>query len=274
MDNDLVSIYENAYLRGNVVEEKKNPFFQKEDEDTDDAPKKSFKKKGKFVAKKGKKKKSMSKAEIGGITYDSFNRSETVFDKILREMNEMGEGVTGAESVGDDNNVFDTGDDYDLDEGEQSYTLSELRSMTLGEIVDLISGGEDEYETEDLGEGEYEDDLSEEDDIPQESYGFTGGEGNYQGSQGTYDGKAKRQPATRFVKANGDAEFGEAETDYDPEEIDGNEESNYKGDQGTYDGKAKRQSPTNFVKSNGDADFGKVKTGYKTSSGKKEKNYF
>lgn len=274
MDNDLVSIYENAYLRGNVIEEKKKPAFQKEEKD-EKAPKKSFKKKGKFVAKKGKKK-SMSKAEIGGITYDSFNRSETVFDKILREMNEMGGGAASAD-VGDDNNVFDTGDDYDLDDSgdsEQTFTLSELRSMTLGDLVDLLSGGDDEYELDDSGAEGFEDDLSEEDDIPQESYGFTGGEGNYKGDQGNYDGKAKRQSPTRFVKANGDADFSQTETDYDPEEIDGNEESNYKGDQGNYDGKAKRQSPTNLVKSNGDADFGKVKTGHKTSSGKKEKNYF
>ena len=274
MDNDLVSIYENAYLKGNVIEEKK--VSAKKDDEAEESPKKTFKRKGSKPKFKGKKsKKSMSKADIGGITYDSFNRSETIFDKILREMDEMGGGVTGVSSVGDDNNVFDANDLSDETEDEQSFTLSELKSMTLGELVDLLSGDDmvdDEYD-DSLDSG-YEDDLSEEDDIPSESYGFTGGEGNYKGDQGNYDGKAKRQAPTKFVKANGDADFSDAETDYDPEEVDGNEESNYKGDQGNYDGKAKRQAPTNLVKSNGDADFGKVKPGFKTSSGKKDKNYF
>lgn len=267
MDNNLASIYESAYLnRGSVVQEKQEPVEDNEDEGSDETPKSSQKKS--FGGAK-KKKKSMSKSEIGGITYDSFKRSETVFDKILREMNEMGGGAdTG--SVGDDNNVFDT-DEFSGEEdmGEESYTVSELRSMTLGELANLLAGG-GEDETMDFDDS----DLSESDEVPRESYGFVGGEGNHLGSQGNYSGKAGRQGPSARVKANGDANFSDAETDYDPEEIDGNEESNYKGDQGNYDGKAKRQSATNFVKANGDADFGKSKTGYNTSSGKKPKNYF
>jgi hypothetical protein len=266
MDNDLVSIYESAYLNaGSVVQEKQEPVEDNEDEGSDETPKSSEKKS--FGGAK-KKKKSMSKSEIGGITYDSYKRSETVFDKILREMNEMGGGAD-AGSVGDDNNVFDT-DEFagDDDMGEESYTVSELRSMTLGELANLLAGGEDEAMDFD------DSDLSEGDEVPRESYGFTGGEGNHFGSQGNYSGKAGRQSPSNHVKANGDADFGTTETDYDPEEIDGNEESNHKGSQGNYDGKAKRQGATTHVKANGDADFGKVKTGFNTSSGKKPKNYF
>ena len=207
MDNDLVSIYESAYLnRGSVVQEKQEPVEENEDEGSEETPKSSVKKKSFGVNKK--KKSSMSKSEIGGITYDSFKRSETVFDKILREMNEMGGGAD-AGSVGDDNNVFDT-DEFagEDDMGEESYTVSELRRMTLGELANLLAGGEDE--TMDFDDS----DLSEGDEVPRESYGFVGGEGNYLGDQGKYDGKAKRQSPSTHVKANGDADFGKSKTGY------------------------------------------------------------
>ena len=275
MDNDLVSIYENAYLRGRVIEEKKPAFLKEKEEEAEKTPKKSSSKpKGKLRGRMKKSKKSMSKKEIGAITYDSHNRTETVFDKILREMNEMGGGDSAGSVGSEDDNVFDTEDYAGEGEEEQTFTLSELRGMTLGELVDMLGGDEESEDLEDEFAYEDYDNVSEEDDIPTESYGFTGGEGNYQGSQGNYDGKAKRQAPTSHVKANGDADFSDAETDYDPEEVDGNEESNYKGDQGNYDGKAKRQAPTSHVKANGDADFGKAKTAYKTQSGKKDKNYF
>jgi hypothetical protein len=41
-----------------------------------------------------------------------------------------------------------------------------------------------------------------------------GSEGAEHGAQGTYDGKAKRQPATSHVKGNGDANFGQQKTGY------------------------------------------------------------
>lgn len=269
MDNDLVSIYEHSYLRGNVIEEKKAAQADVEKEDSEDsedsAPTKSsprFKK---------AKKKIMSKKEIGAITYDSFKRSENIFDKILREMDEMGGDIDSSGSV--DDNVFDANEEYTGEEDEQTFTLSELKSMTLAELADLIAGGVGE-EDESVGDDfDYSGDVEEGDEIPAESYGFVGGEGNYPGDQGKYDGKARRQSPSSHVKSNGDADFGKQDTGYDPDDTEGSEGAEH-GAQGNYDGKAKRQPASTFVKSNGDADFGKVKTGHKTSSGKKDKNYF
>jgi hypothetical protein len=250
MENDLVSIYENSYLRGNVVQEKA-VVEQDDDEDTGDKP--TFRKK---TAKKSKNSMKKSKDNIGGITYDSVN-NENLFDKIFREMDEMGG------SIGDTEDVYDADSEFEDEGDDEMISLSELRNMTLGEIVELLQGGDEEYV----------DDETFEDDIPTESYGFVGGEGNYKGDQGTYDGKAKAQPKSTRVKDNGDAKFDDQDTGYDPDDTEGSEGA-HKGAQGTYDGKAKAQAKSSHVKGNGDADFGKTKTGYKTSSGKKEKNYF
>lgn len=277
MENDLVSLYESNYLKTqNVVEEKKElPDFIKkkiaeregkshdsdEDEDEDETHEEATKRKMKKAKKSKNSMKNKSKEPNPGEIYgDSFSRSGNIFDQILREMDEMGGGNFGSSSA--DDNVFNADDQLDSGE-EETFTLSELRSMSLGELANLLAGGEDE---EEYGE-EFED------EIPSESYGFTGGEGNYKGDQGNYDGKAKKQSPTTHVKANGDAEFGDQDTGYDPDDTEGSEGS-HMGDQGNYDGKAKKQAPTSHVKANGDADFGKANTGIKTSSGKKPKNYF
>lgn len=286
MENDLVSIYENNYLQGSIVEEKragkadinKNGKIEgweaardkaiknsmgHEDEDEDEEPHEEGVKR---KTKKSKKKSMKNKKEPnpGEIYGDSFKRSGNIFEQILREMDEMNGGMTGRPA---EDNVFNADDQAeDMGGEEESFTLSELRAMTLGDIVDLIAGdAEDEMDGEMGGEGE--------DFIPAESYGFTGGEGNYKGDQGNYDGKAQRAKPTTFVKGNGDANFGDQDTGYDPDDTEGSEGS-YLGDQGDYDGKAKKQAPTDFVKGNGDTNFSKANTGIKTSSGKKPKNYF
>ena len=279
MANDLVSIYESNFLKPqNVVEEKKElPDFIKKkiaerkgessdsekDEDEDETHDEAVKRKMKKAKKSKNSMKNKSKEPNPGEIYgDSFNRSGNIFDQILREMDEMGGGNFGSSSM--DDNVFNADDQMDSGE-EETFTLSELRSMSLGELANLLAGG-DEDEGEDYGE-----EL--EDGIPSESYGFTGGEGNYKGDQGNYDGKAQRGKPTTFVKGNGDADFGDQDTGYDPDDTEGSE-GTHMGDQGNYDGKAKKQAPTSHVKANGDADFGKANTGIKTSSGKKPKNYF
>lgn len=290
MENDLVSIYENNYLQGSIVEEKragkadinkngkiegwesardkaiKNSMGHEEDDEDEDTHEEAVKRKIKKKSMKTKNKKPVDAGEIYG---DSFQRSENIFDKILREMDEMGGNYDS--SMGESDDVFGASDTSDTsNEEEQTFTLSELRSMTLSELAALLEG---EEETEDE-EDEYSfEDGSDEDEIPSESYGFTGGEGNYKGDQGTYDGKAKKQPSTSHVKGNGDADFGKADTGYDPEDTEGSEGSHL-GDQGNYDGKAKKQPSTDFVKGNGDTNFSKAKTNVKTSSGKKDKNYF
>lgn len=284
MENDLVSLYESNYLNPqNVVEEKKElPDFIKnkiaerkgkshDSDDSDDSDETTTggvnrKKRKSIKPKQSMKHKSTKKDNNdAGTFYDSFKRSGNIFDQILREMDEMGGGNFGAS----DNNVFDA--DSEMDGGEEeTFTLSQLRSMTLGEFANLLAdGGEDEGE--DYGD-EYGDEMGD-DSIPSESYGFTGGEGNYKGDQGNYDGKAQRGKPTTFVKGNGDADFGDQDTGYDPDDTEGSEGS-HMGDQGNYDGKAKKQAPTSHVKGNGDADFSKANTGIKTSSGKKPKNYF
>ena len=267
MENDLVSIYENNYIKGSLIQEKADDTSADESE-TDESSKDSTPKTSKKKTMKNK-----SKPNPGEIYGDSFKRTENIFDKILREMDELGgesESVFGSSE--DDASIEDGETDDFSSEEEQTFTLSELKNMTLSELASLIGGGEEEEEEEDYS---FEDESFDEgdDQIPSESYGFTGGEGNYKGDQGTYDGKAKKQPATTHVKANGDADFGKSETDYDPEDTEGSEGSHL-GDQGTYDGKAKKQPATDLVKGNGDANFGKAKLGYKTKSGKKDKNYF
>lgn len=264
MENNLVSIYENSYLRGNTVEEKKSPFKDEDESSEEETPKKSPRFK--------KKRKSMSKKEIGGITYDSFDRSKNIFADILREMSDMGASV--GSSVGGDDNVF-SADDEDFsseEEGGRTFSVSELKSMTLGELIEVLAGEDEGEDFEEEGDFDYEGDIGEDDEIPQENYSV-GGEGNYQGDQGNYDGKAKRQPATTHVKGNGDMDFSKTKTNYDPDDTEGSEGSEH-GDQGNYDGKAKKLPATDHVKGNGDMNFGKSKTGHKISSGKKPKNYF
>jgi hypothetical protein len=295
MENDLVSIYENNYLQGPIVEEKragkadinKNGKIEgweaardkairnsmgghDSDEDEDETHEEAVKRKIKKIKKTKKSMKKKSKEPNPGAIYgDSFKRSGNIFDQILREMDEMSGGNFGASSA--DDNVFNADDQMNSGE-EETFTLSELRSMSLGELANLLAGGEDEGDEygEDEGE-EYGDEM--EDSVPSESYGFTGGEGNYKGNQGNYDGKAQRAKPTTFIKGNGDADFGDQDTGYDPDDTEGSEGS-YLGDQGNYDGKAKKQAPSSHVKANGDADFSKANTGIKTSSGKKPKNYF
>ena len=248
---NLMSIYESNYLNTSseqeIVEEKK----VKGDGDEEKVAPKKFKKK----AKKSKK-------LTAGQMYCDSRSFDNMFDKILREMDEnYGFGDEGDVDTDFDADMDDTGVS---DEDEQMYSLSELKSMTLQEIADLISGvgGEEEYEDDFGGEGDFDD------EIPTESV-----EGNYKGDQGTYDGKAKRQAPSTHVRGNGDANFDDQDTGYDPEDTEGSEGA-YHGDQGTYDGKARRQSDSTHVKGNGDANIGKSQnTGYKTGSGK-GKNFF
>jgi hypothetical protein len=256
MENDLVSIYENSYLRGGIIEEKA-VVEQDEDEDADAKP--TFKK----TVKKSKSSMKKSKNDIGGITYDSVNK-ENLFDKILREMDEMG-GSAG--EVGDTEDVYDPDSQFAGEGDEEMISLSELRNMTLAEIAELLQGEVGEYSDEDP----YADET--EDEIPTESYGFLSDAGNHKGLQGTYDGKAKPQSKSTRVKDNGDADFGSQDTGYDPDDTEGSE-GEHNGMQGTYDGKARPQPKSPRVKDNGDADFKHNTTDYKLSSVKKEKNYF
>lgn len=176
------------------------------DTDADDSaettPKKSFVKK----KKKGKK----GGYDAGAGYAAESNTFDSLYSTFMEQFDEDG-GELGFDDTNDD--TFDFEDDDMGDGDEESFTLSELRSMTLGELCDLLSGSdEDGYEDEFESEDGF-DDMDEGDDIPLESYGQTGG-GAHHGNQGNYDGKAKRQPATSHVKANGDANFGKQNTGY------------------------------------------------------------
>ena len=262
MENDLVSIYENNYLKAPVITEKKftaEPDVDADvDGDDDDAPENCTPRSK--PQKNSMKRRKHTKDDIGGITYDSHKRTETIFDKILREMNEMG-GDAG--DMGEDPNaIYDSGEEEYAD--EESIPLSQLRNMTIGDIIAMLDGGQDEEDV-------FDDQGSDEpvDEIPSESTENS----VYFGSQGNYSGKNVRQPASTRVKSNGDADFSDADTGYDPEDTGGTEGAEH-GAQGDYDGKAKRQPASSHVKSNGNADYKQAKTPYKTSSGKKPKNYF
>lgn len=234
------------------------------DTDADDSAEDTPKKKKPFeLFKKGKKGKS-KKGGYNGSMYDESNTFDSLYSTFMEQFDD--EGEMGFDDTNDDTFDFNDGSE----EGEDTFTLSELRAMTLGELCDLLSGDE-EYEDEFESEDGF-DDMDDNDEIPLESYGQTGGGANH-GAQGNYSGKAGRQPATSHVKGNGDADFSKQDTGYDPEDTEGSEGAEH-GAQGTYDGKAKRQPATSHVKGNGDANFGKQNTGYKTRSGKKEKNYF
>lgn len=269
MENDLQSIYENNYLKSPVI-------LEKEDNEDEDEGTNSVGKTGKQKFNKPMKKKKKND-NVGATTYNDSINFDNAFDKLIREMDEdFGasddtfdyDAANGADSdVGAD-------DQFGSDENEQSFTLSELKNMTLQELADLVSGsgGVADDSDEQFGDDEFSYGDEDDDEIPAESYSQMGG-GKNVGSQGNYDGKAKRQGQSTLVKGNGDGEFGKQKTGFDPDDTEGSEGSEH-GAQGTYDGKAKRQGPSNLVKGNGDGDFGKQKTGYKTGSGKKDKNLF
>jgi len=253
-ENNLTAIYEGMYRTpGAVIKEQANSHEVIEE------ARKSKKKKFKG------KKRSSDDSMIGAIEQVNSSYSfDNVFGKVLREMEEMG-GDFGGE---DDGNVFDAGEGYEDDFTGGGDAESILRSI-YDQLAEYFEGGdEDEFGDEEGDDFDFEGDIDEGDDIPQES--FTSGEGN---PKGNFDGKARKQPKTTHVKDNGDVKFDQQDTGYDPEDVEGSEGSEH-GAQGNYDGKARALPKTNHVKGNGDADFSKAKTGIKTSTGKKDKNYF
>ena len=217
--------------------------------------------------KKGKKGKNGRSGQSDGYSGEIETESNT-FDSLYSTFMEQfdEDEDMGFDEGADDTFDFDEGDDFSDEGDDQSFTLSELRAMTLGELCDLLSDGGYEDEDDFGGEDEFED------EIPMESYGQTGG-GAHHGANGNYSGKAGRQSPTTHVKGNGDADFSKQDTGYDPEDTEGSEGSEH-GAKGDYSGKAHRQPATSHVKGNGDANFGKQNTGYRTRSGKKDKNYF
>jgi hypothetical protein len=254
MENDLLSVYEQHYLnpqKASVISEAAES--ENEEEDTSTAPK--------ATKKSSPRKKKLSGAEIGAIYGERAQRNS--FDSLFKTF--MEEFDSGDQSFDDNSFEFD-GEDMDdgfSDENEQTFTLSELKAMTLGELADLVggnAGNDDDMFSDDDGM-----DFDDEGDIPTESYG-QGGAGKHYGDQGNYDGKAKKQAASSHVKGNGDADFSKQDTKYAPEDTEGSE-GECLGDQGNYDGKAKKQAASSHVKGNGDANLGKSqRTGY----GKKE----
>ena len=220
-----------------------------------------------FLKKKKKSKKSKGGFDAGKH-YAEKNTFDSLYSTFMEQFDE--DEDMGFDEGGDDTFDFDEGDDFSDEGDDQSFTLSELRAMTLGELCDLLSDGgyedEDNFDDDFGGEDEFED------EIPMESYGQTGG-GAHHGANGNYSGKAGRQSPTTHVKGNGDADFSKQDTGYDPEDTEGSEGSEH-GAKGDYSGKAHRQPATSHVKGNGDANFGKQNTGYRTRSGKKDKNYF
>jgi len=246
MENDLVSLYENNYLKPQaaalIVE--KQEVEEDEDEKTP-APKTA----------KSKKKAKMSKEEIGATLYDSHDRSSfnSAFKAFMEEF-DMGENAFSDDHEGGEEDTFEFSD---TEEEKDSYTLDELRSMTLGEIALLLTGGTDEGGEEDF-------DFDGEDSVPTESYAHEGG-GKHLGNTLTRDGKPSKQAPTTRVKPNGDADFSKQETGFEPEDTEGSEGSHL-GNTLTRDGKPSKQPATTRVKGNGDADFSKQKTGF----GKKE----
>lgn len=251
MENDLLSVYEQHYLSpqsNKVITESPDTVV---DDETSATPK---------ASKKTSRKKKLSGAEIGRYYFgDSVQRNS--FDSVFKTF--MEEFDSGENSFDDDTFEFDGAEDDDgMGGDEQTFTLSELKAMTLGELADLVGGSvDDDDDMFDDGGMDFEG----EGDIPTESYGPDGA-GKCYGDQGNYDGKAKKQAPTSHVKSNGDADFSKQDTKYAPEDTEGSEGAEY-GDQGNYDGKAKKQAASSHVKSNGDANLGKSqRTGY----GKKE----
>ena len=220
---------------------------------------KKGKKKFKKFEKKGKGKKSMSDEDKGGICYDSVNFNSH-FDRLLKEFDEGGD--MGDDSFGGEDDSEYSFDDEGGDDEQISVSKSVLQSI-MDQLSDLIGDTEDEF-TDEGG-----DDFGDEDDgeIPLESYAFSG-DGKEKGAKGNYDGKAKLQGKSRHIKDNGDANFSDQDTGYDPEDTEGSEGSEH-GDQGDYDGKAKVQGKSSHVGDNGNAKVGKSQnTGYRTGTGK------
>lgn len=196
MENDLLSVYEQHYLnpqKASVISE------ANEDEDTSTAPK--------ATKNSSPRKKKLSGAEIGAI-YGTESVQRNSFDSLFKTF--MEEFDSGDQSFDDNSFEFD-GEDTDdgfADENEQTFTLSELKAMTLGELADLVggnAGNDDDMFSDDDGM-----DFDDEGDIPTESYG-QGGAGKHYGDQGNYDGKAKKQAASSHVKGNGDANLGKSQ---------------------------------------------------------------
>lgn len=265
MENDLQTIYTNMYKpQTNSGLVKESTEFGAEDDDTEECENKKVAK-----APKGKKKRKISKEDAGRFYLGDSYSFDNVFGKVLREMDEMGGDLEGGDNVFDGDAAGGGYEDDDmLNGGGDAEGI--LRSI-FDQLKSYFGEDEDFGDDEDL-DGDFggEEDL---DEVPTESYAFTGGEGNPKGAQGNYDGKARKQAKTTHVKDNGDSRFDDQDTGYDPEDVEGSEGAEH-GAQGNYDGKARTQAKSTNTKPNGDSDFGKMKTGYKTSSGKKEKNYF
>lgn len=270
--NKIADLYEEMYSRPTkgqgVVQESVNAGSDDSDDST-----------AKFKKSRSKRKRSGRSRELDGAIeqVNSSYEFDNVFTTMLKEMEEFDSEETFG---GGDDNVFDAdgsgiGDD-DLDVAGGGDAESVLQSI-YDQLKDYFEGGaSDGFDDglEDEGDDfDFEGDLDEGDDIPEESYGFNGGEGNPKGAQGNYDGRARKQAKSTHVKDNGDVKFDQQKTGYDPEPT-GDGEASEHGAQGNYDGKARTQGKTNLVKGNGDADFGKAKTGMKTSTGKDGKKYF
>lgn len=208
--------------------------------------------KKKFVKGKPKKKEKDSDEKVGGEYYTDSVQFDNIFGDIIKSLNEeFDAGIPG-------DSTMDMGEEGEEDFGdEQSFTISELRSMTLGDLANLIGGG---YEDE----GDM--DMGDDSDIPLESYGFEGA-GQHVGAQANYSGKAGLLPKTDLVTPDGNIKKEKAKVaGTKPTKTTGSE-GQYHGAQGNYDGKAKKQGASTHVKANGDADFGKNKTGYGKAKG-------
>lgn len=260
MDNDLLNIYEQHYLgTAPIINESASLEEAPELEVLEEKAKKAnFKKKF--------KKKEVEKGGKAKFTPGMYNDAvsfDNLFDKIIKE--EFGEDDMGA----DDNAFSDDSDSFEFGEDEGGDEQVSVSKATLQSIIDQLQGliGGMDDDTPDFDDG-----MGEEDEIPQESYAFDGA-GKEHGMQGTYDGKAKPQKKSTHVKDNGDVNFNDQDTGYDPEDTEGSEGAEH-GMQGTYDGKAKTQGKTDLVNGDGSMNKAKQKHSAKTSSGKKDKNYF
>jgi hypothetical protein len=211
-------------------------------------------KKSRKAFRKGKREKYN-----GSMYYDSVNYKtvDSLFNKLVREFDEG--GFADDAFAGNDNDG-----EYSFDEEEADEMIS-VSKNTLQSIIDQLQSllGEEE---EDMFDDEGYEGEEDSEDIPLESVDREAS-GNYHGDQGNYSGKANRQPKSRFVKDNGDADFGQQDTGYDPEDTEGSE-GQYLGDQGNYNGKANKQPKSNHVQDNGNAKTG---TSQRTGYGKKER---
>jgi hypothetical protein len=250
VEKNLRDLYEEKYLRGNdVIQEQTN-------DTSDDDTEVVLEAKKKFVKGKKKAPSKTSDDVAGGEYYTDSTNFTDIFGDILKTFNEDFSGDVGADIGGDDDTF---GYDDAGSEDEQSFTVSELRAMTLGDLADLLSGG---------GEDEFEDDGGGDmgtDDIPLESYGFEG-DGQHVGAQANYSGKAGLLPKTDLVTPDGNIKKEKAKVGAKPNKNTGSEGKHH-GAQSTRDGKASKQGKSNLVKDNGDANFGNMKTGYGKAKG-------